>query len=98
LNLFRNPAQTSLNGLTLSGSNINPNSLAVSSDGLSLYVGGSGEFPSPVVGSSLMTLVEFSIAATDTTYTPSYTQNHFLNKQFAKSKMDIFWSSVFMVA
>jgi hypothetical protein len=45
-----------------------------------------------------MTLVEFSIAATDTTYSPSYTQNYFLNKKFSKSKLDIFGTSVFMVA
>jgi hypothetical protein len=79
-NLFRDPTQTSFNGLTLSGSNIRPQSLAVSSDGLSVYVGGFGSYASPVSGVFLMTLVEFSIATPVTSYSPSYTQNYFLNK------------------
>jgi hypothetical protein len=44
----------------------------VSSDGLFVYVGGIGQFAAPVAGSNLMTLVEFSIAATASTYSPSY--------------------------
>jgi hypothetical protein len=42
LNLFREQGQTSFNGLRISGSNIKPHSVAVSSDGLSVYVGGVG--------------------------------------------------------
>jgi len=45
-----------------------------------------------------MTLVEFSIAATSATYVPTYIQNYILNKKFTNSKMDIFGTSVFMVA
>jgi hypothetical protein len=70
----------------------------VSSDGFSVYVGGIGQFVAPVAGSNLMTLVEFSIAATASTYSPSYIQTSFLNKKFTRSKLDIFGSSVFMVA
>jgi hypothetical protein len=70
----------------------------VSSDGLSVYVGGIGQYASPVAGSNLMTLVEFSITATESTYSPTYTQNYFLNKKFTRSKLDIVGMSVFMVA
>jgi hypothetical protein len=42
--------------------------------------------------------VEFSITATATSYSPSYTLNYFLDKKFTRSKMDIFYTSVFMVA
>jgi hypothetical protein len=72
MNLFRDPTQTSFNGIRLSESNILPHSVALSSDGLSVYVGGIGQYAAPVSGSNLMTLVEFSITATTTTYSPSY--------------------------
>ena len=72
MNLFRDSSQTLFNGLRLSGSNIKPNSVAVSSDGLSVYIGGIGSYSAPVAGSNLMTLVEFSIAATATTFSPTY--------------------------
>jgi hypothetical protein len=57
-----------------------PHSLAVTSDGLSVYVGGIGQYAAPVAGTNSMTLVEFSITATESTYSPSYMQNYFLDK------------------
>jgi hypothetical protein len=56
----------------------------VSSNGLSVYVGGIGSYTAPVAGSNFMTLVEFSLAATTTTYSPTYIQNYFLNKKFSR--------------
>jgi hypothetical protein len=70
----------------------------VSSNGASVYVGGIGNYGPSFSGSNLMTLVEFSIAATENTYSPTYIQNYFWDKEFTFSKLDIFQTSIFMVA
>ena len=45
-----------------------------------------------------MTLVEFSITATATTYSASYVGNDFIANKFTHSRVDLAGTSVFMVA